>query len=55
MFFIHQLVAETFLPNLNHYTDINHKDENKANNAVENLEWCSKTYNENYGSKKKEK
>ena len=52
MFFIHQLVAEAFLPNLNHYTDINHKDENKANNAVENLEWCSKTYNENYGSKK---
>ena len=52
MFFIHQLVAEAFLPNLNHYTDINHKDESKANNAVENLEWCSKTYNENYGSKK---
>lgn len=52
MFFIHQLVAEAFLPNLNHYIDINHKDENKANNAVKNLEWCSKTYNENYGSKK---
>lgn len=52
MFFIHRLVAEAFLPNLNHYTDINHKDENKANNAAENLEWCNKTYNENYGSKK---
>ena len=45
MFFIHQLVAEAFLPNLNHYTDINHKDENKANNAVENLEWCTQKHN----------
>lgn len=53
MFFVHRIIAEVFLLNPNHYTDINHKDENKANNAVENLEWCSKAYNESYGSKKK--
>lgn len=53
MFFIHRLVAENFIPNPNNYTDINHIDENKANNDVNNLEWCNKSYNENFGSKKK--
>lgn len=53
MFFIHRLVAESFIPNPMNYPDVNHKDENKANNSVQNLEWCTKSYNENFGTKKK--
>lgn len=47
---VHHLVAEAFIPNPNGYTEINHKDENKLNNCVENLEWCSREYNMNYGT-----
>ncbi len=50
---VHRLVAETFIENPNRYSDINHKDEDKSNNSVENLEWCSHVYNMNYGSVKK--
>jgi len=46
---IHRLVAEAFIPNTNNYPIINHKDENKLNNSVFNLEWCSHSYNVNYG------
>lgn len=46
---IHRLVAEAFLSNKNNYTIVNHKDENKLNNCVENLEWCTHSYNVNYG------
>lgn len=50
-FFIHRLVAEAFLPNPSNYKEINHKDENPKNNCVDNLEWCDRTYNINYGSR----
>lgn len=48
---IHRLVALTFLPNPNNYPEINHKNEDKTNNVVENLEWCTREYNINYGSR----
>jgi len=48
--FIHKLVAKTFLENKNNYLEVNHIDENKENNNVNNLEWCSRKYNMNYGN-----
>ena len=45
---VHRLVADAFLPNINNYEMINHKDENRANNNVDNLEWCTRAYNQNY-------
>ena len=42
---VHRLVAITFIENNKHYNSINHKDGNKQNNCVENLEWCSYSYN----------
>lgn len=45
---VHRLVAEAFLPNENNYPVINHKDENPLNNNVNNLEWCSSSYNNTY-------
>lgn len=50
---IHRLVAESFLPNPHNYPVVNHKDENKTNNNVGNLEWCSHVYNLNYGTAKR--
>jgi len=49
---VHRLVATAFIDNPNGYREINHKDENKQNNRVDNLEWCSRKYNENYGTKR---
>lgn len=46
---IHRLVAEAFLINEHGYSDVNHIDENKTNNAVTNLEWYTHRYNMNYG------
>ena len=52
---VHRLVAMTFInnPDPNTYTEINHKDENKTNNNVNNLEWCTKIYNLNYDTRNK--
>lgn len=47
---IHRLVAETFIENPNNFKEVNHKDENKLNNSVDNLEWCDRIYNQNYGT-----
>lgn len=52
---VHRLVAKTFLPNTNNTEVINHKDENKTNNRVDNLEWCSQKYNINYGNSLKKR
>ena len=49
-FSIHRLVAMAFIPNEDGFPQVNHKDENKQNNHVDNLEWCSSKYNVNYGS-----
>ena len=48
---VHRLVAETFIENPNNYNCINHKDENRLNNCVDNLEWCTIAYNNTYGTK----
>lgn len=46
----HRLVAQSFIPNPNNLPMINHKDEDKTNNTVYNLEWCDAKYNTNYGT-----
>ena len=48
---LHRLVAEAYLPNPENLPMINHKDENKTNNCLQNLEWCDCKYNNNYGTR----
>ena len=48
---VHRLVAQAFIPNPKNLPQINHKDENKSNNCVDNLEWCTAKYNINYGER----
>lgn len=50
-FYVHRLVATTFLQNPNNLPYVNHKDEDKANNIASNLEWCNQSYNLKYGNR----
>ena len=47
---VHRIVASAFIPNPNGLSEVNHIDENKANNSVENLEWCTRIENVRHGT-----
>ena len=49
--FVHRLVAQAFIPNQNDLPQINHKDSDRTNNNVSNLEWCTASYNQKYREK----
>ena len=49
---VHRLVAKTYLPNPVNLPEVNHKDENKTNNHINNLEWCNNQYNVEYSHAK---
>lgn len=46
--YVHRLVAFAFLPNPQNLNEINHIDEDKSNNHIDNLEWCTHAYNVRY-------
>lgn len=48
---VHRVVALAFLPNPGGLPQVNHKNENRADNRLENLEWCTASYNINYGNR----
>ena len=52
-FSVHRLVAKAFIPNPRGFPEVNHRDENPSNNCINNLEWCTRIYNTNYGTHNK--
>lgn len=48
---IHRLISDVFIPNPNHLSQVNHVDGDKNNNSINNLEWCSQSYNMNHAYK----
>lgn len=50
-YLVHRLVTQAFISNPQNLPCVNHKDENPQNNHISNLEWCSYTYNINYGTR----
>ena len=51
-YYVHRLVAETFIENLDNLSDVDHIDRNKENNSVDNLRWCSRIENMAWNAKR---